>query len=77
MRVLKDNIEFRGNPEAVKRFRHYEGAWDLYMEILKERVRLNKRKGHVTVIREIDGDKLSLTQKKAKSKYIHVEIINE
>lgn len=67
----KGRIRFAGGWERC--LLHDIDEEELLMDLLRERVRLDRRVGKVHVFREIDGYKLRFTQTQSRSRLIHVE----
>jgi len=49
----------------------------LFREVLQERVRLQLRTGHVTLIKNINGINFRFRQKQSRSRTLHVERVDE
>lgn len=67
----KGRITFRGGWE--RSLLHDIDPEKLLMDMLKERVRLQRRVGDVTIVKKIKGHKIQFTQKQSRSLLFHVK----
>lgn len=67
----KGKLRFNGGWE--RSLLHDIDPDELLMDMLKERVRLNRRIGDVTIVKEIEGHLLQFTQRQSRSLLFHVK----